>query len=179
GREGARRIAGLRRRDGCPRRKPCFCRPHGRSAARNSAATARQPRPARLGFEGMAPTPATGGPGNACGRPGTSGARGLGAFRSSSLYFEPTTVGSLLRAVAADRHAAPSTGVAPRVIGEEQRTPRAFAGLQVGKVLGPDSPHRLPPPRATSSPDARARGTGAWSPPGEGSRGRGGHRHSP
>src|SRR5262249_16702954 len=66
----------------------------------------------------------------------------LGASRSGSMStcFESPPVGCLLRAVTADRHATPPPGMAVRVIGEEQRTSRAFAGLHVGKLLRENEP---------------------------------------
>src|SRR5260370_40865316 len=53
---------------------------------------------------------------------------------------DPIPVRCLLRAIAADRHAAPPSGMAPRVVRELQRAGRAFAGLHVGKVLRTDEP---------------------------------------
>ncbi len=44
-------------------------------------------------------------------------------------------VGGLLRAVAADRHAAPAPGMAARVVDEHQRAGRPLACLDLGEIL--------------------------------------------
>ncbi len=54
----------------------------------------------------------------------------------------PFPMRRLLRTVAADRHAAPPSRVAPRVVGEQQRAGRAFAGFHLGEVLGADEPRQ-------------------------------------
>jgi hypothetical protein len=56
------------------------------------------------------------------------------------MRLEPMPVSCLLCSVAADRHAAPSSRMAPGVVGEEERTGRAFAGLHVSKILRADEP---------------------------------------
>src|SRR5215470_9153138 len=74
--------------------------------------------------------------------------RGPGAILLASMLpstrLQAATVGCLLRAVPADRHAAPPPDVPAGVIGEEQRTGRAFAGLHVGEVFrGNEASQRL------------------------------------
>ena len=54
------------------------------------------------------------------------------------MRLEAIPVGGLLRAVPADRHAAPTAGAASCVVGKEERADRALTGLHVGEVLGAD-----------------------------------------
>src|SRR6478672_5308540 len=56
------------------------------------------------------------------------------------MFLESMSMRSLLRAVAADRHAAPPSRTGTRVVSEQERAGRAFAGLHVGKVLRADEP---------------------------------------
>ena len=49
-------------------------------------------------------------------------------------------MGRLLRTVPADCHGAPTAGTTSRVIGEDERTGRSFAGLHLRKVLRADEP---------------------------------------
>src|SRR5271165_5411844 len=47
---------------------------------------------------------------------------------------EPVPMGRLLRAVPADRHAAPASGAPSRVVGKEKRADRALAGFHDREV---------------------------------------------
>jgi hypothetical protein len=47
------------------------------------------------------------------------------------MYLEPLPMRRLFRTVAADRHAAPSTRAASRMVGEHQRAGRALTCLHV------------------------------------------------
>jgi hypothetical protein len=54
---------------------------------------------------------------------------------SQTRHFGAVAIGGLFRAIAADRHAAPATGVAAGMVGEQQGARRSFASLDVREVL--------------------------------------------
>src|SRR3954467_8857555 len=56
-------------------------------------------------------------------------------MRSLMLLLQPVSVSSLLRAIAAERHAAPPSRPAARMVGKEKRAGRSFAGLHVRKIF--------------------------------------------
>src|SRR6185437_4121583 len=60
---------------------------------------------------------------------------GLSDRLRSTAGFEPLAVSGLLRAIAADGHAAPAARVTASVVGKEQRTGGTLAGLYVGEVF--------------------------------------------
>src|SRR5262249_5636461 len=53
----------------------------------------------------------------------------------SALLLEPVAVRSLLGAIAADRHAAPSSRPPPRAVGKHQRAAMSLARFDVGEVF--------------------------------------------
>src|SRR5262245_42013878 len=59
-------------------------------------------------------------------------------MRSLVLLLQPVSVSRLLRAIAAERHAAPSSRPAARMVGKEKRAGRSFAGLHVREVFRTD-----------------------------------------
>src|SRR6185295_2355236 len=54
---------------------------------------------------------------------------------SLMLLLEPVSMGGLLGAIAADRHDAPPSRPAARMVGKEKRAGRSFAGLHVRKIF--------------------------------------------
>ena len=63
------------------------------------------------------------------------------------MRLESISVSRLLRPIAADRHAAPASPMAPCMVGEQEGAGGAFAGLNVGKVLSADEPRQRLPDR--------------------------------
>src|SRR3954467_19335 len=56
-------------------------------------------------------------------------------MRSLMPLLQPVSVSRLLRAIAAERHAAPPPCPATRMVGKEKRAGRSFAGLHVRKIF--------------------------------------------
>ena len=63
-------------------------------------------------------------------------------FNSALLRLDTKPVRSLLRAVTADCHAAPSPRAPPRMIGEEKCAGRSLAGFHPRKILRADEPRQ-------------------------------------
>jgi len=62
-------------------------------------------------------------------------APGLEFLSLSVLVFEPITVRGLLGAIAADRHAAPSSCPPAAMVGEHQRAAMSLACFHIGEIL--------------------------------------------
>src|SRR5258708_5149458 len=71
--------------------------------------------------------------------------RGIRARTSMWVSLEPVAVRCLLCPISAYRHTTPASCTASRVVGEQQRAGRTFAGFYIGKVFRADQPSQCFP----------------------------------